>query len=234
MGSLGSTLDRLQCSHLDTWGNKEQEPCLHYSHKYQECVPYHDCMPFSSMIHCHQLQLAVRAAVAAMVAVVARAAGVVEDVVAAVAIKVTRDVTMEFKGFMEIMGHHKSLEISLLTLVIVKAVMEGPMFKDFSREVIVAEMDAAVAIVIAEDVVTRAAAVVGYAAVMAAAVIVEGVATMAIATEVTTIVAMAVAVKDAIAMATTVEVTIAIVEVVTTSVEAAKVTTGAAVAIVAA
>ena len=187
MGSLGSTLARLQCSHLDTWGNREQELCPHYSHKCQVCVPYHDCMPFSSMIHCHQLQLVT------MVAMVA------EDVAAAEAIKVTRDVTMEFKGFVEIMGHHKSLEISLLTFVIIKAVVEGPMFKDFNREVIAEKDAAAVAIVIAEDVVIRAAAV-----------IVEDVATMATVTVVTTIVAMAVAVKDAIAMATTAEVTIAI------------------------
>ena len=69
------------------------------------------------------------------------------------------------------------------------------MFKDFSREVI-AERDAAVAIVIAKDVIIGAAAI-----------IVEGVATMATATEVTIIVAMAVAVEDAIAMATTAEVT---------------------------
>lgn len=123
MGSLSSTLARLQCSHLDTWGNREQEPCLHYSHKCQVCVPYHDCMPFSSMIHYHQLQVAAMAAVVAvvaravMVAVVAKAVMVAKDVAVAKAVVVARDATvaiMDFKGFMELLGHHRSMGINLL------------------------------------------------------------------------------------------------------------------------
>ena len=139
------------------------------------------------MIHYHLLQLV---AVVVVVAGATVVAAVARDVVVAEAVKVTRDVAMESKGSKELMGHHKSLEISLLTFVIIKAVMEDPMFKDFSREVIV-EKDAAVAIVIVGDVITRVATAIGNAAIMATA------------TEVTIIVAVAVAVMDAIAMATT-------------------------------
>ena len=116
MDSLGSTLARLQYSHLDTWGNREQGPCLHYSHKCQVCVQYRDCMPFSSMIHYHQLRVV---AMAAGVAVVARAVMVAKDVAVARAVVVARDAMvaiMDFKGFMELMElmeHYKSMEINL-------------------------------------------------------------------------------------------------------------------------
>ena len=105
MGSLGSTLARLQCSHLDTWGNREQEPCLHYFHKCQECVPYRDCMPSSSMNHYHQLQVFAMAVMVAKDVEAAEATMATEDVVAAKATIVARGAITGFMGFKV---HHKS------------------------------------------------------------------------------------------------------------------------------